>query len=95
MRLIAVELLENKASFNAGKHSGEYLIFLSIFSDLVLRVEEDTTYQTAHPKSTILSECPIISFTNRKSTKKAVFFMDNVKTIDNWVVLGELRGELS
>ena len=54
---------------------------------------EDTTYQTAHSKFTILLECPIISFTAWKSIKKVVFLLDNVKTIDIWVVLGELRGE--
>ena len=52
---------------------------------------EDTTYQAAHPKYTILLECPIISFSNRKSIKKAVFLWDNLKSIDIWVVLGELR----
>jgi len=43
VRLIAVELLENRRSVNASELSGEYLIFLSIFSDSV-QVVEGTTH---------------------------------------------------
>ena len=95
VRLIAVELLENRPSINAGELSGEYQIFLFIFSDLAQGVVEDTTHQTAHPKFTILLECPIISFSACKSTKKIVFLTDNAETINILAVLGDLRGEKS